>query len=266
MVQLANARPCSKYGRAVEREVVGLRIDDGAIKNITWEFERLPIVPTLWEVGLLVEKLTFLGNWWPPMSSSFRPNLPCLKALSYDMPGLKSLDLSLVPNLTELRCSGDAYLFYEVDGYTNDSLQSYVGYQLDLVGDSIEDNYDQLLVSLDLSPVRDLIELDCRDNALKELNLIGTPFLRKLYCSNNSLTRLDLSPVPGLTELECDLNLLTELDLSPVPGLTSLTCDNGVRIYNAPGGLKRSGTIVSYVDDRPTPASTNSDFDRDGSF
>ena len=151
-------------------------LEDGAIRSMVWNFEKLPFVP-VWERGLLIESLAFLGDW-PDSEITLRPCLPKLKTLSCEKIHLNELDLTQVPGLTELRC------------------------------------WKNQLTELDLTPVPGLTELSCGFNPLTELDLTPVPGLTKLDCRENQLTELDLTPVPGLTQLRCWKNQLTELDLS----------------------------------------------------
>lgn len=102
--------------------------------------------------------------------------------------GVFNLDLSRVPNLKELRCTGNQ------------------------------------LAELDLSEVPNLTILDCGSNQLAELDLSGVPNLTKLFCGSNQLIELDLSGVPNLTKLFCGSNQLAELNLCGIPNLTGLDC------------------------------------------
>jgi Leucine-rich repeat (LRR) protein len=178
-------------------EPIGFAVEDGAIVSLAWDFERLSLVPQVWEPGLVIRTLGFAGEWRDP-AVALQPVVPRLQTLRCSPVGLESLNLAGVPELTMLYCD------------------------------------ENQLTELDLSPVPELTELSCWDNELTELDLSPVPGLTKLRCGWIRLTELDLSPVPELTELDCRHNQLTKLDLSPVPGLRKLKCDDGVRIYNAP--------------------------------
>ncbi len=186
------------------------KIDDGAILRIDWNFNSLPLIPT-WEEGLLIEELSFVGDW-PDPNVSLKPNLPKLKKLgssSACFGKLKNLELSGLPELTKLGCPGNQLT--ELD------LSQVPKLNLLVCGDN-------QLTKLDLSPVPYLTELGCSGNQLTELNLSPVPELIKLFCDKNQLTELDLSPVSNLTTLGCSFNQLTQLDLSQVPKLNLLSC------------------------------------------
>jgi hypothetical protein len=101
---------------------------------------------------------------------------------------IATLDLSSVPELRALGCSGNQ------------------------------------LTELDLSNVSELIRLYCQENKLTELTLSNLPKLTLLWCHKNRITHLDLSNTSKLSELDCQDNQLTELDLSNVPELNGPDC------------------------------------------
>lgn len=189
-----------------------LKIDDGTILRIDWNFNHLPLIPE-WEEGLLIEELSFDGDW-PDPNVPLKPNLPKLKKLgssSARFGKLKYLELSGVPELTKLGCAGNQLTELDLSPVPD----------LDLLVCS-----NNQLTELDLYPVQGLTELGCSGNQLTKLDLSPVPDLTKLFCFNNQLAQLDLSPVPKLTTLVCSGNQLAELDLSPVQGLTLLECSN----------------------------------------
>lgn len=226
-----------------------LAIEDGAIVNLVWSFDRMPLSPAPWEPGLLVRALGlgYRGKW-PGAVIPLRPVLPRLQTLICRDIGLQSLDLSETRGLTQLNCGG------------ND------------------------LTDLDLSPVPGLTKLNCTANDLTTLDLTPTPGLIELYCGENQLTDLDLSVVPRLTKLSCgdnrqlvglylwtvprltELNCanirLFELDLSPVPGLTVLDCSgnelNALDLMPVSGlnRLNCSHNRLSELDLTPVPKLT----------
>jgi Leucine-rich repeat (LRR) protein len=81
---------------------------------------------------------------------------------------LTELDLSFVPQLTELYCWGNH------------------------------------LTELDLSSVPQLTKLYCWENQLTALDLSSVPELAELRCANNQLTELDVRQNQKLKVLECD--------------------------------------------------------------
>ena len=82
---------------------------------------------------------------------------------------------------------------------------------------------DNKLTNLDLFNCSQLTNLCCRNNELKFLNLNYLQLI-SLSCCNNQLTALDLSKCSRLTFLCCYNNQLTILDLSNCSLLTSLDC------------------------------------------
>ena len=206
VLEKVQARPFESEGA---RQEISFEIKDGALVSLAWDFDELPLVNFQWVEGLRVEKLGFKGT--PPRAPELALNLPCLSILRLHQTDLAKLDLSKVPQLTNLSCD-------------NNNLK-----QLDLsdVGGLTFLSCDNNQISeLDFSDVRGLVELDCSENQITMLDLSHVPALTSLNCYKNQLTELDLSDVPALTHLHCDVNQLTELDLSDVPGLTHLYCDD----------------------------------------
>ncbi len=183
-----------------------LKVDNGSIVTLTWNFELLPLSIFEWTPGLLIQEISFKGPITAPKLSL---RLPLLTQLVCMKIGLTELDLSKVPNLSWLACSDNQLTELDLSQVPN----------LSFLGCS----YNQL-TELDLSQVRNLTEFDCYYNQLAEIDLSQIPDLTELACFGNQLTELDLSQVPDLTELLCFGNQLTELDLSQVPNLTVLLC------------------------------------------
>ena len=67
--------------------------------------------------------------------------------------------------------------------------------------------------------------LNCTDNQLTNINVIGNALLEYLNCSFNNLTSLNLTGLTKLKELNCSLdNCLGTLNLSNFTNLTKLNC------------------------------------------
>ncbi len=82
------------------------------------------------------------------------------------------------------------------------------------------------LVSLDVSSLKKLKQLDCSDNrSLTALNVSGLTNLEALYCDNTGLTSLDVSGLENLTQLWCSQsNSLETLKFGENDKLTELLC------------------------------------------
>lgn len=81
------------------------------------------------------------------------------------------------------------------------------------------------LSSLDLSKNKKLRHVDCRSNeVMTSLNVSGLQELVYLHCAANSLTELDLTGCSNLEELYCSINSLRELDLSGNSKLKVIEC------------------------------------------
>ena len=163
------------------------KVENGAIVELCWNFELLPLADFQWVDGLAIRNLEFTGK---AISKKLSPKLPLLQRLDCVALGLAELELSSVPGLTKLACSNNQ------------------------------------LTELDLSSVPGLTGLWCYSNPLTELDLSSVPGLTVLSCHSDQLTELDLSSVPGLTKLTCHSNQLTELDLSSVPRIGMLYCSS----------------------------------------
>ncbi|MCR5610399.1 MAG: hypothetical protein K6F68_00995 [Clostridiales bacterium] len=102
-----------------------------------------------------------------------------------------------------------------------------------------------LVGTLDVSGMTDLLRLTCSDNRLTglvltdcdglwyiecflndiaELDVSDDPGLMILLCSGLQLTELDVTHNPLLVSLNCGYNQLTELDVTHNPELTTLVC------------------------------------------
>uniref|UniRef100_E6QNX1 Leucine-rich repeat domain-containing protein n=1 Tax=mine drainage metagenome TaxID=410659 RepID=E6QNX1_9ZZZZ len=186
-------------------------VEDGHITRLFWYFSDAPKSSFQILDELLIEKILLYGNGKVDLfhGESVNLRLPTLKSLALIDCNITFLDLSGVPQLTELRCGNNQLTELDLSGVPQ------------LISLWCESNK---LNELDLSDVPQLISLWCRINQLTELDLPGVQQLNLLFCGNNELTELDLSGVPQLTWLECGENQLTELDLSGVPQLTRLGC------------------------------------------
>lgn len=82
------------------------------------------------------------------------------------------------------------------------------------------------LVSLDVSSLKKLKQLDCSDNRfLTALNVSGLTNLKALYCGNTGLTSLDVSGLENLTQLWCSQSSSLEtLKFGENDKLTELLC------------------------------------------
>ncbi|MBQ3423572.1 MAG: fibronectin type III domain-containing protein [Clostridia bacterium] len=83
---------------------------------------------------------------------------------------------------------------------------------------------DNALTELDNTVLRRLTELVCRDNRLTFLDLDGCDALTNLDCAGNRLTDLNLSGCTALEDLICFQNSLTDLDVRCCPQLAGLDC------------------------------------------
>jgi Leucine-rich repeat (LRR) protein len=69
-----------------------------------------------------------------------------------------------------------------------------------------------------------LIELDCSNNQLTNINISQNTSLTIFFCERNQLTNIDVSQNTNLTNLACSFNNLTNLNVSQNIALIDLTC------------------------------------------
>jgi hypothetical protein len=213
-------------------------VEQGAIVSLAWDLKALPLKTFDWVRGLSIWELAVFGKEAEHPNISF--SLPCLRWLFIGSIKLKKLDLSNVPNLTELSCSENqltrldlshAPNLTKLDCYKNQLTRLDVSNVPGLTGLLCSENQ---LTEFDLSNVPNLTSLLCSENQLTKLDLSNVPNLTDLYCPNNQLTELDLSNVPGLTKLHCRNNRLTKLDVRANTALTELRCDPSVNVIKLP--------------------------------
>lgn len=143
--------------------------------------------------------------------SSLNLDLPLLEELdcSYGRT-LKELDLSHLPALKTLNCSGNELSDIDLKKCSN------------LV--ELSCSYNQL-TELNLGNCCELTELDCSSNQLTELNFKGCNKLENIGCTHNILITLNLEDCHELKSLNCEYNKLVELDVSNNTKLKSLNCN-----------------------------------------
>lgn len=134
--------------------------------------------------------------------------------------GLKTLDVSMLNNLTQLTCNG------------NNLTSLKIGSKPKLTMLNCRSNE---LQTLNIGGCYSLKTLYCDTNHLQSLNVTGNSELQTLICYDNDLTNLDVSSNSLLTTLYCSNNHLTELDLSYNTKLSEVT-------QNMIGGQTTSGT------------------------
>lgn len=93
----------------------------------------------------------------------------------------------------------------------------------------------------------ELVNLDCHDANLYELDLSKNTKLAYLDCSDNYLSKLDLSCNTKLYSLKCDQNYLESLDLSKNTALTTLSCNyNNIEDINISNCVKLGSFGCSF--------------------
>jgi hypothetical protein len=248
----------------VLREKMFFTVEKGAIVSLSLDVVALPLKNFDWVTGLSILDLAVfrevLRNKNISLSlssvllSSLRSlfiryielieldlsKVPNLTELWCDRNQLTDLDLSKVPNLAELWCDLNQLTELDLSRVPNLTILSCGINQLTELDISNAPNLTRLscmrnkLTELDLSNVPNLSILFCHGNILTELYPSNVPQLTNLDCSANQISELDLSAVPNLTILHCEKNLITELDVTANRALTELHCDGSVRIVKLP--------------------------------
>jgi Leucine-rich repeat (LRR) protein len=133
-----------------------------------------------------------------------------LETLICNNTSITSLDVSGMPKLKELNCSGPGF-----------------------VGGIIE--YGNL-TSLNFNDAINLETLSCAYNKITDLSISGASKLKILDCNDNLLTSLDLTGLTNLTNVDCSYNQLTNLNVGGLTNLFDLTCNhNQINTINLTG-------------------------------
>lgn len=168
-------------------------------------------------------------------------NMPILSALNVDgateltnlslfsLPNITTLSVGNLTNLTALNCFGTSIVSLNVSNLPNLSEILYSGNALTTTMNlnelpsltKLDCAFNDLSV-LTVNNLPALTDLNCSGNKLTNLN--GFPNLIKLNCENNDLTSLNVSSLAGLTELYCGGNELTSLNVNGLANLTTLSC------------------------------------------
>ena len=75
-----------------------------------------------------------------------------------------------------------------------------------------------------LALIGDIIELNCSNNFITELDVQGLTALQKLDCAKNQLTALNVQGLTALQELNCKTNQIPELNVQGLTKLQKLYC------------------------------------------
>nr|WP_233173207.1 T9SS type A sorting domain-containing protein [Flavobacterium sp. ASV13] len=133
--------------------------------------------------------------------------------------GMASLDLSTTLNLKDLFVTGTDLTSLDLSHLTK--------------LENAKITYNWKLSSLNFNKLTQLKSVDCSDNALENINVLGGTNLESLICNSNKLTFLDLSGLTNLKTIECLINKITSLDVSGMKYLIKLNCrDNELTSLN----------------------------------
>ncbi|MGG5210082.1 DUF7619 domain-containing protein [Chryseobacterium sp. MIQD13] len=166
------------------------------------------------------------------MSSANFTGCPLLENISVKNAHIVNLDISNLPKMNILTCTGGKvqtinyagsttmkYLLCSDNEIANIDLSSLVDlYRLHISGN--------LLTSLNLSNLTKLEDVVCSSNQLTSIILQNTPKLKSLEASYNNLSTLTINQSPILNYLRIINNQFTSIDLSAIPSLQTLFLNN----------------------------------------
>jgi len=132
-----------------------------------------------------------------------------LGVLDYSSPELQPFAVSNPTNIHWLRCNGSS-LPSNLDEFKSLEILKCTN-----VGNSVIDDIPKEIKN-------QLVELDCSENNLEELNLSDFLELSILQCRNNALTELTLSSCENLEDIILDGNKLTSLEAKGLKALRRL--------------------------------------------
>jgi hypothetical protein len=157
---------------------------------------------------------------------------PYLISLNLDTNSLASLDISLLPNLRELKASSNGLSSIKLDNSGNSGLEALRC-------------FNNKLTNLNLSGLKQLDFLDFQDNLISQLNVNDLPSLEYLVADRNLITTLNILNLGNLVRIQCGSNKLTNLSLSGLTKLETLYIQ-----YNNLQSLSLSGApelLMLYV-------------------
>lgn len=162
------------------------------------------------------------------MSSANFTGCPLLENISVKQANIVHLDVSNLPKMNILTCTGGKVETINYSGSTtmkfllcdqNKISSIDVSSLVDLYRFSIMGNS---LTSLNVSNLTHLEKISCSANQLTSINLQNTPKLEYIEASYNNLSTIDISQSPKLNYLRIVNNQLTGINLSAVPLLKTL--------------------------------------------
>ncbi|MFT3795666.1 T9SS type A sorting domain-containing protein [Flavobacterium sp.] len=186
------------------------------------------------DISMLTQLETFATGMVYSLESLTIGSLPNLKVLVLPSCSLTTLDLSGVPNLTQLDVSNNPLAHPLVVSHLTDlvdlNCRSTSQTALNLLPcvnlQKLNCGYNPL-GALNVSTLTNLKELTCTSNGLTDLDVSMLTQLEVLYIDSNPISSINLAPLAGsLRELHCFLTLLPALDLSAFSHLERLSCGN----------------------------------------
>lgn len=130
-----------------------------------------------------------------------------------DVTNLKNIIKELRSNGAKVSEDLDSYDQYSWDRNTG-RLTSITWIDKDIKGE------------LDLSKLDALTNINCSNNDITDIKLLGLNNLYELDCSQNKIKKLHLEELTELGVLECSYNQLEEIDLDNFENLIEFNCSN----------------------------------------
>lgn len=168
------------------------------------------------------------------LSGALRDAVISGEATYHENLGLVVYKLQSVSVRTDLDIQMDVPV--DAENFPDDAFRAHVAENIDKDGDgwlSMSERNSTSDLSISSLGIADLtgldhfvslVYLDCRNNALTELELHVLTELEQIRCSGNALTELDVSACPNLWLLSCYDNDLAALDVSACPEMVYLDC------------------------------------------
>lgn len=153
-----------------------------------------------------------------------------LQVLNCNYNQLTALELSGLPQLTQLFCSSNQLSSININSLTSLVVLDCSNNQLTALNVNGLTNLSTLicstnaLTSLDPSGLVNLIDLECSNNQIMSLLLNGLVNLQVVSCDSNQISSLDVTSSVNLQSLQCFSNVLSTINVSGLTQLGNLSC------------------------------------------
>lgn len=145
------------------------------------------------------------------------PNAVAIKRSTWGMIHEADLNVELVPFV-------DQQFYYYCRQYRDSDGDNLISIEEALSQTDISCSSWGIQTLVDLQYFPNIVNLNCVNNSLTELDVRLNTRLRTIDCQNNKISDLKIDGLKDLSYLTCTNNKLTFLDLSAFPNLVSLRC------------------------------------------